>query len=108
MSSLPDWLGYILVGELAIFLLQKFPLPEFLEKRKFFKSLHECSLCLGVWVYTFLSWIMRLDLIEASGLLKVNLPFLFILTGGLTGGIVSYLVYIFILGWKSAHEVIIV
>lgn len=87
-------------------MIQKFPLPKFIEKMSFFKSLHGCSLCLGVWVYTFLSWITKLDLLTASGLVQVNIPFLFIVTGGITGGIVSFLVYIFILGWKARFEVI--
>lgn len=98
MSS---WIGYIILGKVIIYLWQKFPIPR---KWKFFSDLHECDLCSGVWIYFLAALIFRMDLLNLFGL-----PYFPILNEGVSGGIISFIVHIFSIGWKTkfSSEVII-
>lgn len=91
-----DWLIYIVLGKLSIFLGQKFPLPDFLERNPKIKEWHRCSLCFGVWVYAGLSWVMGMDLLGTLGFHYVPVVSEFI-----TGGVVSFIVFIFSIGWQN-------
>ena len=46
---------------------------------------------------------MQLSLLEAVGL-----PYVVVLSELITGAVISYLVHIFIIGWRAKHEVIVV
>jgi hypothetical protein len=94
---------YIVVGRLLIYLGMQFPLPQKLEDIKIIKKLHECDLCLGVWIYGILSFFLSLDILEA-----LQLWYIPVLGELITGSVISYLVHIFILGWRTKHEVIVV
>ncbi len=81
----------------------QFALPQFLQKRKTIEYLHECDLCSGVWVYAILAFFMQMDLLSALGFWYVP-----IICEVVTGAVMSFLVHIFVLGWKARFEVIIV
>lgn len=82
----------------------QFPLPKFLEEKIYLiKKLHECDYCSGVWGYSILAFFMQLDLLSVIGFHYVPL-----LSEFVTGVIISFLVHIFILGWKARFEVIVV
>ena len=81
----------------------QFPFPNFLEKIKPIKKLHECDFCAGVWGYTFLAFFMQRDLLSVLGFWYVPL-----LSELVTGVAISFLVHLLLLGWKSQFEVIVV
>lgn len=60
-------------------------LPDWLEK------LHRCDLCSGVWVYAILAVALQLDLFGMSN----------VVTQAATGAVTSYLVHVFVIGWKE-------
>lgn len=91
-----NWIAFLLIGRLFIFLGQKFPLPDFLERNKKIKQWHECPLCFGVWVYAAFSWIMQVDVLQVLGISYIPLVSEFV-----TGGIVSFIVFIFSIGWQN-------
>jgi hypothetical protein len=91
-----NWLAYILLGRLFILLGQKFPLPTFLERNKKIKEWHECSLCFGVWVYAAFSYVLGVDILQILGISYIPLVAEFV-----TGGVVSFIVFIFGIGWKD-------
>ena len=101
--SLPSWLIFIVVGRLLIYLFMQFPYPKSLERFPSLKKLHDCDLCAGVWIYGLLAGLLRFELLTPLGFYYV--PFLSEL---LVGGIISFMVHIFIIGWKAKFEVIIV
>lgn len=91
-----DWLVYLLIGKLFLFLGQKFPLPDFLERNRKISEWHQCSLCFGVWVYAAFSYILGVDILQVLGISYIPLVSEFT-----TGGIVSFIVFIFSIGWKD-------
>jgi hypothetical protein len=97
------WFLLAFVGRLLIYTWMQFPLPQVLEKRTFFKKLHECDFCAGVWSYSILSYVMQLSLLEDFGF--SYFPFVSELV---TGVFVSFLVHLLVLGWKTKFEVIVV
>jgi hypothetical protein len=72
-------------------------------KYQWLRELHNCDLCSGVWVYGILSFFTGLDLLEVTGFGYIPLVGAII-----TGILVSWLVHIFILGWKAKYEIIVV
>ncbi len=93
MSS---WLGYLVLGKVLIYLWQKFPFPK---GYKIISGLHECDLCSGVWIYFFAALLFRMDLLNLFGL-----PYYPILNEGITGGVISFVVHIFSVGWKTKFD----
>jgi hypothetical protein len=93
---LSDWLLFALLGKLLIYLTQQFP-PIQKIKAEFFQKLFECDLCLGVWIYFALSFVLKSDIFDLS------IP---ILGEFLTGAVTSFLVHVFSVGYKSKFLVI--
>lgn len=91
-----DWIVYLVMGKLMIYLGMKFPLPDVLERNEKIKQWHSCPLCFGVWVYGFLAYFLHMDLLTILGFWYV--PFVSEL---ITGGAISFLVYVFSIGWKD-------
>jgi hypothetical protein len=91
-----SWLVFIIIGKLSVFLGQKFPLPNFLERNKKIKEWHECSLCFGVWIYALLALFLHMDILSVLGFSYVP-----VVSELLTGGVISFLVFIFSVGWKD-------
>jgi len=98
-----SWLLYAVIGKLLIYLWMKFPLPEKLENKKFFKSLHECPLCSGVWIFTFLALCMNMDILYLQFGVEVR-----ILGEFITGCVTSFVVHIFSLGWNEQFNVTVI
>ena len=98
---------YILVGRLFIYFAQKFPstklpfLGSLFHEGKFLGDLFSCDLCLGFWIFSFFSWIFKINLLN-------EYFYIFVLSEIITGAIASFLVHVFILGLKAKFETIIV
>ena len=89
---------FLLIGYLFIWLGMKF--PPFSESRfEFVKKLWNCQLCAGVWVYTFLSFVMGEHLFGDL----FYLPFISELA---TGGIVSFIAWLATIGYREHFMVI--
>lgn len=79
-----------------IFLWMRFLLPQKLEEQKTIKKLHECALCAGVWIYAVLAFTLRMDILSV-----LNFQYVPILSEGITGGAISFVMFIWELGWKE-------
>jgi hypothetical protein len=79
-----QWIAYAIVGRILIFVWQKF--PDKYVPTQFIKSIHACDLCSGVYIYVALAFV------AGNG---------FILSF-IVGCITSFVVWIFVKGFKSA------
>ena len=93
---LSSWILYILLGRLMLFLWMQFPLPQRLEEIRTINKLHKCLLCAGVWVYTILALCFRLNILAGLGL-----PYVLVIGEIVTGGAISFVMFIFEIGWKD-------
>ena len=99
---------FALVGKLLIFLLQKFPkhsLPiigKLFREGRLLDNLFSCDLCLGVWVYAGLAFIIDVNVI---GDLFVYVP---ILSEFITGAIVSFVMHLISAGWNAQYQNIVI
>jgi len=107
---------YALVGKLLIFIFQKFPKSKipligrlFLEG-KFLEELFSCDLCLGVWVYTGLSFIFSVNIL--GFIFSVNILgeyfYVPILSEFITGMIVSFVMHLISAGWETRYQNIVI
>lgn len=93
-----DLLAFLLIGRLATFFLQKFPFSKLwlvgglFAEGKFLKSLFDCDLCLGFWVFLILSIVFDAYLIQT----RID-----IISSILTGMVASFLVHVFAIGWQT-------
>lgn len=96
-------LVYALIGRICIFLLQKFPfhkLPivgKYAKEGGFLYDLLACDLCLGVWVYVFFSAIFRLNLLDS---------YIPVMSELVTGGTISFIVWLAVRGYQSQFSII--
>ena len=90
------WLLYLVVGKVMIYLWQLFPLPTKLENNQTIHKLHSCDLCSGVWIYGLLGYFMGMSLLTLFGLSYIP-----VVSEVITGGVVSFIVHIFSIGWKD-------
>ena len=96
-------ISFLLVGSLSVYIIRKFPFHELLyinrlfEDGKFLRELFDCRLCLGVWVFAFLSYILQINFIEwmfdRTGLIIVDQI--------LTGAMASFVCHVFAMGWMT-------
>ena len=100
---LAKWVLFLAIGRIVIHIWQQFHLPKPIQKIEWFRKLHECDLCSGVWIFTILSLFMGLDLL--SVLLFEYVP---VVSEVVTGIVISWLVHIFILGWKAKYEIVVI
>lgn len=94
-----NWIVFLLIGQVLIFLWDNFPLPDILEQNQKIYKLHHCHLCSGVWIYTFLAYVMKISLLQSLGFEHV-----WVVGDFITGGLVSFISHIFITGWKEIFE----
>lgn len=80
-----------------------FHLPNWLSKYKFVELLHECDMCSGVYVYTALSFLMSVDVLNSWFGFDV-----FIVGSIVTGILTSWLVHIFSIGFRDKYLNIVV
>jgi hypothetical protein len=102
-QSLSNWIIFLLAGKVIIYLWQQFPLPALLEKYKTVEKLHSCDLCAGVWIYGILSLFLGMSLLEVLGFSYIP-----VVSEVVTGGIISFVVHIFSIGWKEKFNDILV
>lgn len=89
---------FIIIGKVSIYIVQKFPLVRD-AKNKFLRELFDCSLCLGVWVYFIYALLFRVALFKSV--------FYFPVVSELaTGAIISFIVYVFSVGWTELFSII--
>ena len=98
-----DWLVFILLGRVAIYLWQSFHLPDFLNNMRTIRYLHGCDLCSGVWAYSILSGLLQIDILEPLGFWYVPL-----VSEILVGMVTSFIVHIFVIGWRAKFDVVVV
>lgn len=91
-----NWVAFLLIGKIMIFLWQSFPLPTKLENIQVIHKLHSCDLCSGVWLFGLLSYFMGLSLLTMLGFSYIP-----VVSELVTGGVVSFVVHIFSIGWKD-------
>ena len=96
---LSNWIIFLIVGRVLVYLWQSFPLPEFLENNRIIHKFHICDLCSGVWLYGILSFFMGLSLLQALGFSYVPL-----VSEVVTGGLISFVVHIFLIGWREKFD----
>jgi len=93
-----EYLAFAGIGRVFIWLIQKFPFPDLpfigkLFKDKLLEQLFSCDLCLGVWVYTVLSWLTNINV--ELGLSSKILSYI------ITGAITSFLMHLITVGWNT-------
>jgi len=104
-----DVIGFLLVGKLLVWVLQKFPMQKlfilgrFFEPGKFLRELFECQLCLGVWVFWGLSFITKTNFVT----LLFGRSGLYVFDQWVTGAIASFVVYVFSVGWTTLFSTIV-
>ena len=91
---------FAVIGKLAMFLWEKAPYQGYIARipkvGRFFKELFACELCLGCWLYFFMGFAYRLNLLGIQ-----PIP---VLTEFLDGIIVSFLVWVFSAGWQTLFQ----
>ena len=97
------WIIYLLIGKVVLFLWQEFPLPQPIEKFRTLKKLHECDLCAGFWVYGILAFFMGMSLLEVF-----DFKYILVVSEVITGGVISFIVHIFSIGWKEKFNNVVV
>ncbi len=100
---LAKWIIFLILGRIVIHIWQQFHFPRFLKKYEWLKKLHECDLCSGVYAYSILSFFMETDLLEVTGF-----GYIPIIGAVVTGIVISWLVHVFILGWKAKYEIVVI
>ena len=93
-----NWLVMMAVGKILIYLWQQFPLPSAITKFKAIDKLHVCDLCAGVHIFALLSWVCGLHIFE----------YVPVVSEYVTGGVVSFLVHIFSIGWREKFMDVVV
>ena len=101
-----EFVSFLLVGRLLVFLLQKFPFQKtlisiFFREGGFLEELLSCSLCLGTWVYAFLGYLLKIDVI-----FSIFNVYVVGFNEVVTGAIISFIVYIFEIGWNTRFGIL--
>jgi hypothetical protein len=95
------WFLLLGVGQVLIFVWERFPLKT---KSEFFTKLHECGLCSGVWIFSFLAFALRVNFIQLIGI-DFYLP---VASEVITGAVSSFLMWLLVAGWNSKFNVVVI
>ena len=98
-----SWLVYASLGKLLIHFWMSFHIPNWLSKYRFVELLHECDMCSGTYIYTFLAFVMSVDVLYSWFGFEV-----FIVGTVITGILTSWLVHIFSIGFRTKYLEVIV
>lgn len=99
MAQPIDVLLLIAFGRVLIYLWSRFPLPEWVDNSRFGK-LHHCTECAGVWIYSILFVLFRVDLLSMVGVPQAIAGGNII--GGLIGGaIISFIMSLLEVGFRE-------
>ena len=94
------FLFFLVVGRVLIFVGQKFASQNNI-KIKFLHKLFSCNLCLGIWVYTIMSFLTGYHVFE-------DLRYMPVFAELATGCLASVFAFYLERGYRSVHEVIVV
>jgi hypothetical protein len=87
-----EWFAiFLAVGKLLMFLARKSP---YFKRGDFLSALFSCELCLGVWVYSAMSFVYQFYLFDGVR----YVPFL---SEFITGSIMSFVMWLITDGWNS-------
>ena len=100
MVSILELLFLIALGRLFIYLWSEFPTPEWFDQSRFGK-LKYCTLCSGVWIYSAIFIIYGADILGMIGLPENRY-----IGGLLSGGLVSFVMYLLEIGFIERFMVI--
>jgi len=95
-------IGYLLIGRLLVFVLQKFPfhkikfIGNLFQEGKFLKELFDCDFCLGSWCFWFLAFLIDMDFVQM--MFGIQIPFFNYL---ITGASASFVTHVFRIGWTT-------
>ena len=98
-----SFIVYASIGRLIIFILQKFPFHKLpligglFREGRFLQELISCDFCLGVWVFTILAYMMKIDLMSGW------FDYRFFVTEFVTGAATSILVHLIRIGWQTEY-----
>ena len=95
-----EFVIFLGVGKLIIYILQKFLSDNI--SGKFVNNLVSCDLCLGVWIYTSLATIYKINILSDV------FPYIPILSQVIIGCVSSFVMHLLTLGWKSKFEVVVI
>lgn len=91
MIDFVAWLVFAATGRVLVYLWMIFPEPPYMKLPWYIEKLHRCDLCSGVWIYAILAIALQIDFFGMNN----------IVTQATTGAITSFLVHIFVIGWKE-------
>jgi len=94
------WVGFLGIGKILVYLLQKSPIPRSLPKG-LLKELFECDLCLGFWIYLFLGVMLRKDIDEEFSKNRL-------VSGLATASVSTFVVHLLSVGWRDKFSTYIV
>lgn len=94
------FLAFLGVGKLIIYILNKFLSDNI--NNKFVNNLVSCELCSGVWIYTLIAIIYKINILSDI------FPYVPVLSGVITGCFASFIMHLLTLGWKTKFEVIVI
>jgi hypothetical protein len=80
----------------------EFPLPQGVDSIKFFHDVHACDLCSGVYIYTILAWMMKVDILQMLGFDYTNTGWL------VTGGAISFFVHLLVIGIREKFLTVVI
>ena len=90
-----DYIIYLGIGKLFVYLLQKSPIPRLLPEG-LLRELVECDLCLGFWVYLFLGVMLDQDIDEE---IKNR-----IVSKLATAGASTFIMHLLSVGWQEKFQ----
>jgi len=97
-----DWIIYLGIGKILIFLWQRFPLKI---NNEFLTKLHECDLCSGFWLFLILAFAFR----SADFINLLGLGFYYpVLNQTITAGVSTFIVWLIAAGWREKFSVVII
>lgn len=95
-----EYVIFLGVGKVMIFLLQKFMTANF--KNGFFQELIRCDLCVGFWVYLATAYLMKITILSDI------LPFVPVFSAILTASVSTFAMHLLSWGWKTKFEVVVI
>ena len=98
MSS--SFLAYLVVGKILIFFSMKFVKDNKMFEGGFIGRLLRCDLCLGVWIYSPLAYLLGTSMTD---LLPVG-----VVSSIITGMATSFVVHVFSAGWNTRFSTVVI
>ena len=91
---------FAVIGKLWIYLLRKFPpFRNIMGKWEFSQELFDCDLCLGFWVYLFLSPFFKIKIDKINNRLVSNT---------VLAAVTAFIMYLISEGWRNNFETVVI